>query len=492
MPSPTSGFFGGLAQGIFGKMAEHEKMAREEGLKKREQTLNYLTGMLDQTTPETRPILMQQISDVMGLKGKQRGVWDMLTGKGRQNYSDALGGKLSEITGSVVGPEQYAKLKGGLQQDFAQAPTANGPAWASQALVQAPDQTAGKIALIDPRADRLAQIREQYGAMREAGLEKMELQNQFTNLRKEDEQAFRMQMAEREQYNKAFGPVYKQAATIAASKGRMKLDPQDLEEAAQQIATLGGLNVDKLKAQIGLSQAKKIEAEANAQAAGLGTGDPFAGMKPGERARFDQSQQQAAQGIHKQWTDAYSQIQQIDSQQKSLRDRLKGTDPVTGYTYKGDPSYEFDETKGTFVRKGTGVALEETDKIVGPLVMQLKKLQAEKQAVMAQLQQHARTLQSQYPDYYKVEDEWRVSPNAGFGGVSPSGAPRTGQIYDATTRPGANIADMQEVIGSQARPSSNYKVGQIVSISGKKYTVTSVTPPTEDRPHGSYILQAVR
>jgi hypothetical protein len=413
----------------------------------------------------------------------------MLTGGGRQDYSDALGEKLSEITGSVVGPKQFQEMqRQDLEADMGAAFQANSPYVRSSA----PKQTEGKIALLDPRADRLAQIREQYGAMKEAGMDRLEYQEAGRVARQEDAQRHAKEVAELKQYNAAFGPIYKQAATIAASKKKARFDDEDLAEAAQQIATLGGLNVDLLKARIGLAGAKEQEAKAMAAATGLGTGDPFAGMRPGERARFDQSQQQAAQGIHKQWTDAYSQIQKIDAQQKALRDKIKGTDPVTGYTYKGEPSYEFDETKGTFVRRGTGATLEETDKTITPLVVQLKKLQADKQAIMVQLQQHARTLKSQYPDYYNVEDEWRVTPNAGFGGVMPTGAARTGQTYDATTRPGVTIADMQEVIGSAARPSSNYKVGQVVSIGGKKYKVTSVTPPTEDRPHGSYILQAVR
>lgn len=488
MPTPATGFFGGLAKGIFGTMAEQEDRQRKEDLKNKEQTLSYLTGLMDQTTPETRPILMKQISDVMGLKGKQRGVWDMLTGGGRQDYSDALGEKLSEITGSVVGPKQFQEMQQqDLQADMGAAFQANSPYVRSSA----PRQTAGKIALLDPRADRLAQIREQYGAMREAGLEKMELQNQFTNLRKEDEQAFRIQMAEREQYNKAFGPVYKQAATIAASKGRTKLDPQDLEEAAQQIATLGGLNVDKLKAQIGLSQAKKLEAEANAQAAGLGTGDPFAGMKPGERARFDQTQQQNAAKPYGEWQKAYSEVKKIDPEQTTLRTELARLDPTTGLPVQGNPIYSFDETQGTYVGPN-GQAPAYISASVKAKITKLKQLEAQKQSLRAILQSTSQVLKAQYPDYYTVKDEWTVTPSAGFGGVSPSGAPRTGTTYDATTRPGVNIADMQEVIGSAARPSSNFKVGQVVSIGGKKYKVTSITPPTEDRPHGSYILQAVK
>lgn len=489
MPSPTSGFFGGLAKGIFDTMGRHEREARDEDFKKREQTLSYLTGLMDQTTPETRPILMQQISDVMGLRGKQRGVWDMLTGKGRQNYSDALGEKLSQITGNIVGPAEYARLKGGSGFDMTQAPGANGPAWASLPVEVAPDQTAGKISLLDPRADRLAQIREQYGAMRDAGLEKLEYQEAGRVARQEDAQKHAKEIAEMKQYNTAFGPVYKQAATLAASKGKPKFDDQDLAEAAQAIAQQQGLNLDLLKARIGLAGAKELEAKANAQATGLGTNDPFAGMKPGERARFDQSQQQNAAGVYGQWQKAYAEVQKIDSEQKTLRAELARLDPATGMAVSGTSPYSFDETQGTYVGQGGKVA-DYVGASTKAKIAKLKQLEAQKQALRATLQSSSSALKAQYPDYYNVTDEWTVSPNAGFGGVMPTGVARTGATYDAITKPGTNIADMQEVIGSAARPSSNYKVGQVVSIGGKKYKVTSVTPPTEDRPHGSYVLKA--
>lgn len=488
MPTPATGFFGGLAKGIFGTMAEQEDRQRKEDLKNKEQTLSYLTGLMDQTTPETRPILMKQISDVMGLKGKQRGVWDMLTGGGRQDYSDALGEKLSEITGSIVGPKQFQEMQQqDLQADMGAAFKANSPYIRSSA----PKMTEGKIALLDPRADRLAQIREQYGAMKEAGLDRLEFQAAQRTALQEDAQKHSKEIEEVRQYNRAFGPVYKQAATIAAGKGKPKFDEEDLTEAAQQIATLGGLNVDKLKAQIGLSQAKKIEAEANAQAAGLGTGDPFAGMKPGERARFDQTQQQNAAGVYGQWQKAYAEVQKIDSEQKALRAEIARIDPTTGMSTQGQSPYSFDEAQGTYVGQG-GQAPAYVSASAKAKIAKLKQLEAQKQSLRATLQSSSAALKAQYPDYYDVVDEWTVRPNAGFGGVASSGAPRTGTTYDSTTRPGVNIADMQEVIGSAARPSSNFKIGQVVSIGGKKYKVTSITPPTEDRPHGSYILQAVK
>ena len=72
-------------------------------------------------------------------------------------------------------------------------------------------------------------------------------------------------------------------------------------------------------------------------------------------------------------------------------------------------------------------------------------------------------------------------------------------MYDATgpyTGPGGrsgNIADSVEIIGTQSYPSSNYRVGQIIpSKDGIKRKVTSITPPTEDRPYGTIYTKVIQ
>ena len=72
MPSPTAGLFGGLAQGIFGRMREHEDEQRALDLEDKKNALNSLSSLLEHATPETRPTIYKQMADVMNLKGKHR------------------------------------------------------------------------------------------------------------------------------------------------------------------------------------------------------------------------------------------------------------------------------------------------------------------------------------------------------------------------------------------------------------------------------------
>lgn len=429
MPSPTSGFLGGLAQGIFGRMREHEDEQRKQDLEQRKQTLSYLTSLMDQTTPETRPILMQHIGDVMKLKGKHRGVWDMLTGKGRQNYSDALGAKLSEVLGSISGPAEFAKLQGGPQADVLgdAAGAGGGPAWMNSVI--APDQTAGRIALRDPQAEDLSQLRARYdliGQQKYRDLQAKEeaLYDRQSRLQ-EDRQKHEFDIASHKANLAAEAEARKLARTLAGGPG-MPITDDIWERATGMIEQKYQLQLDNLRESVGLKKAKASEAIANATAAGsinpftgLPSGDPLAGMKPGERVRFDQQQQQNAQSIYKQWSDAKAKVNEAYGQVQSIRAQLNATAAQYGA--------KFDEAKQQFVNAdGTPNQTLAFLPGVAKSLQQLQSLKAEQAAAEGQVRDLHKTLGTQYSPYFDVGgDMWSVSPKAQFGGVAPTGAPRT-------------------------------------------------------------------
>ena len=94
-------FFQGLAKGIFGSMADQNRQAAEAEAAERQKTLNLLGTLADEVDEESKPILYQQMAEVMKLKGPTRGLWDELTGKGRWAGRDALREKGAEILGTV-------------------------------------------------------------------------------------------------------------------------------------------------------------------------------------------------------------------------------------------------------------------------------------------------------------------------------------------------------------------------------------------------------
>ena len=429
-PSAAGSLFTGLSTSIFDALHKQKVEQVEADKRKKGETLKYLTSLIDETTPDTRPILMRHIGDVMGLKGKHRGVWDMLTGRGDQAYSDALDEKLRGVMGDVVGPAEYEQLK-------PRAVVAEQQPDPMQTLLDPVasmvDGTAGKIALQDPNAARLALLKAQYDIQRASGLEKLAEQQRLIGERqaldREDRQAHALQMADVAAYNKAHGEVYKRAATIAQSSGKPWNDPTVLDQAAQDIATLQGLDLDKVRAQIGLAQAKSQEALANAAAAGsidpatgLASGDPLAGMKPGERVRFDQAQQQAAQGVYNRWLAAKATVDKTFPQIQQLRSALAAA--AQGM------NASFDEEKGTLINNATGQPVNPyllQGNGIDKKIAQLRALTAQAAQAETEVKGHSATLQSQYSPYYTVgADHWSVTPNAQFGGVGQTGAPRTG------------------------------------------------------------------
>lgn len=427
MPSPTSGFFGGLAQGIFGRMREHEDEQRKQDLEQKRQTLSYLTSLMDQTTPETRPILFQQISNVMGLKGKQRGVWDMLTGKGRQNYSDALGQKLSEITGSIVGPKAYEQLKSHPEFDLSQIPGGGGPAWMGAEIGLTPDQTAGKIALRDPQAEDLAQLEARYALMGQQKYkdlaEKERLLFERQSALQEDRQKHDFDKATHAATLKAEGDVRKRAVALAGGPG-MPITDDIWNQAAEGVAQEYGMKADLLKARIGLAGAQTEKAKAEAIAAGsidpitgLASDDPLAGMKPGERIRFDQQQQQNAQAKFKEWSDAKARVNSAYSEVQALRKEIVNKASMFGA--------KFDENKGEFVG-ANGQPVPSLNLLAAKELAALRKLKGDQAAAEGQVKSAYELLQSQYGNYFNFgKDMWSVSPRAEFGGVATTGAPRT-------------------------------------------------------------------
>lgn len=424
MPSPASGFFGGLAEGIFGRMREHEDEQRKQDLEQKRQTLSYLTSLMDQTTPETRPILFQQISNVMGLKGKHRGVWDMLTGGGRQNYSDALGQKLNEIMGSIVGQDQFNQLKNTKVFDGL---SGSAPGGFPIPTGHIEDRSAGKIALRDPQAEELAQLEARYdliGKQKYRDLEAKEaaLFDRQSKLQ-EDRQRHDFDKATHLAMLKAEGDVRKRAVALAGGPG-MPITDDIWNQAAESVAQELGLKADLLKARIGLTgaQTEKFKAEAAAAGSidpltGLSTGDPLAGMKPGERVRFDQQQQQNAQAKFKEWSDARARVNAAYSQVEGLRKEIAAKAAMFGA--------KFDETKGEFVGPD-GKPVSSLNLLAAEELTALRKLTADQKAAESQVKSAYELLKSQYGNYFDFgKDMWSVTPRAEFGGVATTGAPRT-------------------------------------------------------------------
>lgn len=497
-------FATGLAHGLFGAINDQNQQAKEREDATRKNTLTMLGSMLDQVDDDSKPLLFQQMAEVAGLKGKHRGLWDELTGRGRNEVTDAINQKYGDVMGSLVGPGQMDQLRSHAMQVQAPGPGPEGIYETNPELLQlqTPDMSKGKIGLKSALGDKMkeeaAKIKLQQTylnqrlADREASVSQR--QQELEDLR----QANRKELEDQKTYNKAFGDVYKRAAQNAAKYNRKELTQEDLAVGADSLAAEQGLNADKLKAMIGVDVAKKGYFEAQAQAAGQNAG----GVRPGQQATLDQAQQQNAQAVHRQWLEAKAKTEKSALEADQLRGQLEGFAKKHGmYFDSRDNSFRVPGGGLPEPYSLQGMALEDAKGILQ------KYLEAMANRVQFESEQrgHYNVIKSNYPDYFEVGDEKNpyVKPNAKFGGVAPFGAARTGgggggAVYDATGpytgpsgKPG-NVAEGQLIFGTKDRPASSMKVGQLVNQGGLKYRVKAIVPASEDQPFGAVQLEAVK
>lgn len=418
MPSPTAGLFGGLATGIFGRMREHEDEQRQMDLEERKNALTSLSSLLEHATPDTRPVIYKQMADVMKLKGKHRGVWDMLTGQGRDDYHQQLSSQLDNVFGNVVGPEKYQQLQQeGVRQDLGAAFQANSPYVRSTE----PKPTEGKIALRDPIAEHLNALKSQYGLQNDRRSAEIELRNKLAGERElaNDirDAASQKDIAEQRAALKAFGPIMQRAQALS---GGMAPTREAIEQAAQEHAAKFGLDIDKLKAQIEFLSSGARRNDAMAQS--LGEGGAGRPQTENQKLTFDASQRKEAATTYEKWNKAKANITRLDTEHQAVRQQLNQLAQSQGVSYDEANGRFYDKNGQTVDPDLLGIPRKQLDS----LMSKMAKLAADKAAAANELQGHRSTLEGQFPSLYTFGDQWSVTPNPEVGGLAPAGAPRTG------------------------------------------------------------------
>lgn len=475
MPSPTAGLFGGLATGIFGRMREHEDEQRQMDLEERKNALNSLSSLLEHATPDTRPVIYKQMADVMKLKGKHRGVWDMLTGQGRDDYHQQLSSQLDNVFGNVVGPEKYQQLQQeGVKQDLGAAFQANSPYVRSTE----PKPTEGKIALRDPIAEHLNALKSQYGLQNDRRSAEIELRNKLAGERElaNDirDAASQKDIAEQRAALKAFGPIMQRAQALS---GGMAPTREAIEQAAQEHAAKFGLDIDKLKAQIEFLSSGARRNDAMAQS--LGEGGAGRPQTENQKLVFDAAQRSQAAATYEKWNKAKANITKLDSEQQALRQQINQLAKRSGV--------EFDETNGVFVKDGrvvNPIEIDQPESRTNAMLTRLAKLAADKAAAANELQGHRSTLEGQFPSLYTFGDQWSVTPNPEVGGLAPAGAPRTGTPPPFPASAASPLAGIKEY-RVPAKTSSGEKIplnkpGDIIDTGNGKIRIKKILGTTSD------------
>lgn len=464
MPSGTSSFLGGLAEGIFEAQTERNRRAADEEQRTKLDAVRQLAGMMDDVTPDSRPLLLKQMGDMLSLKGPHRGIWDQLTGQGLELGKQAVGSKLSEIMGGAMGPNAARVAQG---KSIHQAIDAG----FDRSLPAPMDPLANKIVFRDPQQEALnlarsrAKLSNDITSERLTEREGLLAQNRLTL--QNDRQSHELGMLERRKELEAMGKVNQAASALALASGRVQISPVDLEAAAKQIANRDGLNLEKLRKDIGLVEAKTSYFQSQGGVAG--EGKP---LTEAQRVTNDRALQTSANSIYQQWSKSRSDVTNLDQQQTSLRARLLALANAEGSDY--------DETRGIFVNRKTGQPLTEflsSGKTINGLLADMNKISAAKAAAYQEESAHRATLGAQFPDYFTISPSGHVQPKSSFGGVAPTGAARTTSspaTYDATV-PQAKQAKVLDVGGiANYKSSNNYKVGDLIEAGQNQYRVVQV------------------
>lgn len=413
----TSALFGGLAQGIFGRMRELDDEQRKLDLEDKQQALTGLSKLLEQATPETRPIIYKQMADVMKLKGKHRGVWDMLTGQGRDDYHQRLSSTLDKVYGNVVGPEAFEAAK------TAAPVSGNAADWADESAQLQYTPPAGKIALRDPQREEIDLQRQRYGIQNDRRMAEIELRNRLTGERELANDIREADLKKEVDRNRAamaaFKPIMQRAQAIS---GGLVPTEEAIDQAAAEYAEKNGLDVEFLKSKIKLnaSNAKLADTKSVSIASG-GYGGADKPITPYQQYGIDEKQQSKGIDAYNKFSSSLGEINRIGSRQAELRKQLSAINPLTGAAGEG---FTFDEAAGVF--GGQTGPVKFVNPRVQKMIDELKKLESDKVKLKQQLDAQRAILQTYHRDQFNVVDDWTVQPNPEYGGLAPAGAPRTG------------------------------------------------------------------
>jgi len=470
----ASALFGGLAQGIFGRTRELEDEQRKMDLESRQEALTGLGKLLEQATPETRPIIYNTMADVMKLKGKHRGVWDMLTGGGRDDYHRKLSATLGKVYGNVMGPKAY-------EAATTVAPTSGNQAdWGDESAQLTYTPPVGKIALRDPQQEEIEALRQRYGIQNNQKMVEIELRNRLTGERErvndEREAKLRKEVKEQEAAMAAFKPIMRQAQALS---GSMVPTEEAIDQAAKEYAEKNGLDVEFLKSKIKLNIANEglAGAKTDYYKAG-GAGGAEKPITPYQQYGIDSAQRAQAAAIFEKWNKVNSARGKIDAEQTALRTQLQNIAKTN--------QIEYDEAGQKFVQKLPDGSYRDVDpdEILAPgftgaklaaAMAKMQILQKQKEDLFGEMGGYRQTLMGQFPGLYKSDNEYNIQVNPEYGGLAPAGAPRTGNpppFPEGTVRPVPNV--------TQYKSSQPVPKGTILETGRGKFKVLGVKGKDKD------------
>jgi hypothetical protein len=151
-------FLRDLSEGIFERLRELRQEQEAKDIDQKKQTIGLLASMAERAEPESVPLLMSHLGNVIGVKGKLKGFWNAFSGMPDTSIETQLGTKLNEINSSLTGPETARQARETYKQNLLQPYREQGtrPRTVSGLNWMSPPDLQGKIVFRDPLKEAAA------------------------------------------------------------------------------------------------------------------------------------------------------------------------------------------------------------------------------------------------------------------------------------------------------------------------------------------------
>jgi hypothetical protein len=257
-------FLNDLSSGIFSRLGELRQEQDSKDQERKLQTIGLLTSLADKVEPSSLPTLLHHLGTVVGVKGKLKGFWQALSGLPDRSVEDQLGTQLRDITGQLMGPQAASNIRAGGDMARLFQPTNPEQQFNQSRRLQAERDLSGKMIFRDPRAEKLEDLKTQYGLKFDQQESLLQQREDLLRRRQEenDQRDYQnsLKVNEQKAQLKAHGDVLKRASLLAFREGQKVPSPDHLQRAAEEISEEQGINLDLLKARIGLTQARTQKA----------------------------------------------------------------------------------------------------------------------------------------------------------------------------------------------------------------------------------------
>lgn len=491
------GFATGLAQGIFGELSSQRARKEEQNAQEKAQTLKLLTGLLDQTEPESKPLLIRHIGSVMGLKGPQQGIWARLTGADLESDRGALNESLTNILGSIApSPVKDQIRQTGTTRIPGTPVDLPLPKFGTERVAAPEQRRSDQIYLRDPYQFELEKLQARYSIQNQALEERMREKSGLDFKRQlalqDDAQKARQELEgykEENRIEREFQVRAKRYALLRRNPGGA-ITEKDQRDAIDDLEAERGLKLDNLRAKTNLARSQSVLAEAAAKI------DPTTGLPVGKLPTMQQERTFGLQ-VEKESREKEEKARSVGMRYATARATAKavGEQLQSAYNKISAQGYSYDGATGKLYNKTSGQEVTPTQ--MGMLserlgLKDLTKLAASKSQADSILNTLWEEIKASHQDYYEPGAQmWDVRPKARQA-TTTGGVP----TYDSTTeayrsQPGATPEGGKNRITGQppmaAMPKlgaskegiwpDGYQVGQTIPVGQATMRVDAILGP---------------